>query len=210
MKDRFSIFIILFLVVINWVIFIIFESIDEKNGNGTFTTVANVLLPSILAYVYVFLDNKNKSRRGTKRYRRTLGLILWSIVCLGTGFCISVFAGQNMWLVAQDKTENEYNGAEYLKFGLFATFIFIFMVLMIDLFAKLRDKYFAKRGLVVNSSLSTEEAGSADKEDSKSEDGHIRITLEDMERERVKKKSIAEICSINTSDADDENDDEED
>ena len=220
LKDRFSIFIVLILLIFNWGIFIALEYLDEKNQSGTFTTAANVLLPSILGYIYVILDNKNRSKRGTRKYRRTLGFILWGIVSLGLGYCITVFVEQGMWFTGHE--DESFSGAEYLKYGIFSTAIFIFMVLMVDLFAKLRDRYFEKRGLVV--SKDNEGKSPAEQESS---DGRIRITLEDMEKAgRIKessaeasgekneagreqegrRKSISEICSISTL-GDDEEDD---
>lgn len=219
MKDRFSIFIVLILLIFNWGIFIALEYLDEKNQSGTFTTAANVLLPSILGYIYVILDNKNRSKRGTRKYRRTLGFILWGIVSLGLGYCITVFVEQGMWFTGHE--DESFSGAEYLKYGIFSTAIFIFMVLMVDLFAKLRDRYFEKRGLVI--SKDNEGKSPAEQESS---DGRIRITLEDMEKESTmtdrkgasgekneagreqagRRKSISEICSISTL-GDDEEDD---
>lgn len=219
MKDRFSIFIVLILLIFNWGIFIALEYLDEKNQSGTFTTAANVLLPSILGYIYVILDNKNRSKRGTRKYRRTLGFILWGIVSLGLGYCITVFVEQGMWFTGRE--DESFSGAEYLKYGIFSTAIFIFMVLMVDLFAKLRDRYFEKRGLVI--SKDNEGKSPAEQESS---DGRIRITLEDMEKESTMtdrkgasgekneagreqaggRKSISEICSISTL-GDDEEDD---
>ena len=216
LKDRFSIFIVLILLIFNWGIFIALEYLDEKNQSGTFTTAANVLLPSILGYIYVILDNKNRSKRGTRKYRRTLGFILWGIVSLGLGYCITVFVEQGMWFTGHE--DESFSGAEYLKYGIFSTAIFIFMV---DLFAKLRDRYCEKRGLVI--SKDNEGKSPAEQESS---DGRIRITLEDMEKESTmtdrkgasgekneagreqagRRKSISEICSISTL-GDDEEDD---
>ena len=125
-----------------------------------------------------------------------------------------------MWFTGHE--DESFSGAEYLKYGIFSTAIFIFMVLMVDLFAKLRDRYFEKRGLVI--SKDNEGKSPAEQESS---DGRIRITLEDMEKAgRIKessaeasgekneagreqagrRKSISEICSISTL-GDDEEDD---
>nr|MCR4610174.1 hypothetical protein [Eubacterium sp.] len=70
--------------------------------------------------------------------------ILWAIVNLGVGYVIVGLIENDMWISKQDRSEFELNGVEYLQYGVYATILFVIMVLMVDFFAILRDRYFGK------------------------------------------------------------------
>ena len=201
MKDRFSIFITLELLLANWILFIAAEAVDENMNRHLLTVIANLLLPSVFGYLYVILDNRNKYKQRKVWYRRMLAFFLWAVVSLGMGYCITTFIEEKMWFIKQDRTVDELNGIEYLKFGIFTTVFFIFIVLMVDLFAKLRVRYFANRGIVVgnqnsvsggngkgnsNSVSGGNGKGQSVKEDSVNGIKRIRITEETMKDENEK------------------------
>lgn len=144
MRDRFSIFITLKLLGISWLIFVVAEIVDEKMGKALFTTLATILLPVAFAYLYVFMDKRNKTADKRKWYRRMLDLILWTIVNLGVGYVIVGLIENGMWFSKQDRSEYEMNGVEYLQYGVYATILFAVMVILVDVFAVMRDRYFGK------------------------------------------------------------------
>ena len=144
MRDRFSIFITLKLLGISWAIFIIAEIIDEKMDKAILTTLVIILIPFTFAYIYELMDKNNKTKDKRKWYRRTLDFILWAIVNIGVGYVIVGLIENDMWISKQDRSKFELNGVEYLQYGVYATILFVIMVLLVDFFAILRDRYFGK------------------------------------------------------------------
>ena len=145
MRDRFSIFITLKLLGISWAIFIIAEFIDESMKKDIITKLVIILVPFTMAYFYVLMDKGNKTKEGKQWYRRMLDFILWAIVNVGIGYVIVGLIENDMWISKQDRTEFDRNGVEYLQYGVYATVLFVFMVLLVDGFAVMKDRYFGKR-----------------------------------------------------------------
>ena len=144
MRDRFSIFITLKLLGISWAIFIIAEFIDESMKKDIITKLVIILVPFTMAYFYVLMDKGNKTKEGKQWYRRMLDFILWAIVNVGIGYVIVGLIENDMWISKQDRSEFDLNGVEYLQYGVYATVLFVFMVLLVDGFAVMKDRYFGK------------------------------------------------------------------
>ena len=144
MRDRLSIFITLKLLGISWALFIVAEIIDEQMNKTILTSLVTFVVPFAFAYLYVFMDKRNKTKDKRKGQRRIFGFILWSIVNMGLGYVIVGFIENDMWISQQDRSEFETNGIEYLRYGVCATIFFIIMVILIDVFAVMKDRYFGK------------------------------------------------------------------
>lgn len=144
MRDRFSIFITLKLLGISWLIFIVAEFIDESMKKELVTKLVIILIPFTMAYFYVLMDKGNPTKERKQWYRRMLDFILWAIVNVGMGYVIVGLIENDMWISKQDRTEFDLNGVEYLQYGVYATILFIFMVLLVDAFAVMKDRYFGK------------------------------------------------------------------
>ena len=144
MRDIFSIFITLKLLGFSWALFIVAEVSDESMKKDIVTKLVIILVPFMLAYFYVIMDKNNKTKQGKQWYRRMLDFILWAIVNVGLGYVIVGLIENDMWISKQDRSEFELNGVEYLQYGVYATVLFVLMVLLVDGFAVMKDRYFGK------------------------------------------------------------------